>query len=228
MKDGSIFRELANWSLNLWSDSDITPKDIQLYALQGFEQKGYGHITQILDNISRLLEVYKNDSVLDPSKKTFISILEGNIQLCFLATHLHDIGMRYPGIFEHLSPLVSKDNPIPLHIGELVHRYHHYVSFIILMEIGKKADNSNIPWNEHSYIKNLLKKEDNNCDSLPDSIIQLDKLLEILKNIHNKHFNKLTLVDFISLLALLCLYHKEFKQEALDPKQAHYALSFPN
>ena len=76
----------------------------------------------------------------------------------YIAAHLHDIGMNFAGIYKALSDLVAAGGDSALHIGEIIHKYHHYSSFIVLLELNyfdenKKAEAESI--GDCPYLLNL-------------------------------------------------------------------------
>jgi hypothetical protein len=206
-------KELDKWSQSFWGvNSDHNSLKIQ-FSQQGYEDKGYGHIQRIISNVGELLENYftilydlndKEDKgdFLGEMKKAF----KENLILFYVAAHLHDIGMKFPGIFEALSKYVNENSQNPLHIGKITHEYHHYISFIVLMEMICQEIGSKGP-----YLSNISKSHPEGCKRL---IEDKENLNFILNNIFERYFSDLKKSierpwEFKVILAILCLLHKE-------------------
>lgn len=220
---------LEEWSKKFWK---INPQEAPvIFAQRGYEDKGCGHINRILANVEDLLDKY--GSVLyrlnfpdekkngTKSKEDFITEfyqdLESHLILFYVSTHLHDIGMRFPGIFKALSDLTAGGASHALHIGRIIHDYHHYSSFIVLLELYNFCK----PSNQKSHGEKTSDKTENLCPYLSlikqatqeqNSIELLPDLFKYLENIYNcstiKSFFK-EKEEFFVTLAILCLLHKE-------------------
>ena len=220
-KENEVLNELRDWSKGFWKiDSENVPA---IFAQRGYEDKGYGHIERIISNVGELLEKYCEilSRLNNPGtekkysgkfKEKFIDQLGPNLILFYIAAHIHDIGMNFAGIYEALSDLVAAGGDSALHIGEIIHNYHHYSSFIVLLELNyfdekKKDENESIE--DCPYLLNL------HPDDRKRKIDDLKRLKVILKNIYETHFkgqfeNDIkSEKDFFVMIAILCLLHKE-------------------
>lgn len=220
-------KKLADWSEVFWVVDPEPAKIRSQNAQQGYEEKGLGHIDRIISNVGEFLEsyfdaLYKVNKSGDDDKEAFLcqmhEVFEKNLVLFYTAAHLHDIGMRFPGIFKALSDFVKDKGQNPLHIGGLVHQYHHYASFIILMEMCCLKEFTKIEMKTRPYLANIID-ERNNKKNQP-VLICLDKLNINLKNIHSKFSEKTSLElpfkEFKVILAILCLLHKDTDEKTLQ------------
>ena len=132
-------KELKDWGDEFWRS--YAEKKAENFAQQGYEDKGCGHIERIISNVGELLENYcqilyrlnhaKDDSnpIFNSEKEfeeNFTDHLEPNLVMFYTATILHDIGMNFPGIFKALEKVIANVGESALHIGEIIHNYHHY------------------------------------------------------------------------------------------------------
>jgi len=197
--------DLEHWSRWFWK---VYPKTIkQKFAQQWYEDKGMGHIEQIIENTeNRLGERFK---VVAPNHNSGEAIavfngMEKSLLLFYIAAYLHDIGMEFPEIYESLSEYVDGVELKPSHIGEIIHDYHHYTSFIVLMELSCcKTDN----FNSTHYLQRIKSRSS-----------QLKKLHGHVKNCFKDFqlFKEIKQQDFFVILAILCLLHKEVKEDLLQ------------
>jgi len=209
------FEKLDAWSRRFWT---VDKDNIKVkFAQQGYEDKGHGHIQRIIANVGELLECYleKLDGFQKKEgqqqiilKPIWDEVFKSNLILFYVAAHLHDIGMNFPGIFEALTKYVKENSTTPLHIGEIIYEHHYYASFIILMEmscieVGVDA------FAISPYLKNI-STEKNKKD-----IIALNELVE---TIYNNHFGKFfdSIKEFKIVLAILSLLHKKIKNEYVE------------
>ena len=204
-------KDLDKWSREFWKikkREDISP----VLASRGYEDKGHGHILGIIKNVEDLLEKYTNIFNYKNKKKVsnsqnLIDSLEPNILLFYLTAYLHDIGMKFAEVFEVLKPIVEGSERHSLHIMELIHNFHQYGSFIVLLGISQREkeqiDAQEFPF----FVKLPVIQRDN-----------LNELFGVLKNIHEQHFDQFfkECEEFIIMLAILCLLHKEVKAEYID------------
>ncbi|MCX6583804.1 MAG: hypothetical protein NT166_26820 [Candidatus Aminicenantes bacterium] len=211
------FEKLDAWSRGFW----IVDKDnIKVkFAQQGYEDKGYGHIQRIIANVGELFEGYfgklydLQGTNLTGRKRKFFEkmkneVFRGNLLLFCVTALLHDIGMNFPRIFKALSRYVKERGQYPHHIGEIIYEYHHYASFIILMEMScikvGVSQFKNCP-----YLKNISDEKNK------EDIMALNGLLE---TIHKDHFGKFfdSIKEFKIVLAILCLLLKKVKNEYVE------------
>lgn len=208
LKDKKL-KGLDKWSRSFWRvNPDPNSLKIQ-FSQQGYEDKGYGHIQRIISNVGELLENYftilsKLNKIRGKGKMK--EAFKENLILFYVAAHLHDIGMKFPGIFEALSKYVNENSQNPLHIGKITHEYHHYISFIVLMEMICQEIGSKGP-----YLSNISKSHPEGCKRL---IEDKENLNFILNNIFERYFSDLKKSierpwEFKVILAILCLLHKE-------------------
>jgi hypothetical protein len=212
-------RFLDEWSCGFW---ELDSQNIKLqFAQQGYEEKGYGHINQIIANVRELLgkyfeEIYQSNEKIE--EKVFLNIMEkgfkANLILFYVAAHLHDIGIGFPGIFEALSDYIKEKGQNPLHIGEVIHDYHQYASFIILVEISCMESFDNETIKKRPYLKNL-SEIGKTSKTAAKPIEHLKTLDNNLKDIYNKYFDGFfkEFTDFKVILAILCLLHKEIDHD---------------
>lgn len=210
-KDPKIeaLEELDKWSQDFWR---VDPEKLKIqFAQQGYEDKGHGHIEQIISNVGELLENYfevlsQLNEFPGNEKKKLKEGFKLNLILFYAAVHLHDIGMRFPGIFKALSGYVDGKGRNPLHIGEIIHNYHHYASFIILMEMSRPEAIDIDDIKEKPYLSNIRGIKEINT-----AVDNINKLNAKLKGIHYSYFRKFfkDFGEFKILLAILCLLHKE-------------------
>ena len=252
-------KELKDWGDEFWKS--YAEKKVENFAQQGYEDKGCGHIERIISNVGELLENYcqilyklnhtKDDSnpIFNSGKKFeeyFIDHLEPNLVMFYTATILHDIGMNFPGIFKALKKVIDTVGESALHIGEIIHNYHHYSSFIILLEIKHIAD-----------LEKKLKMTDRFLDKIKKNITNDKKVEEIIKENEDKISKKCPFLanipvnvktqsirvllelyihlqgiyieyfsrpgkngfkekEFFVILAILCLLHKEVNPENIQ------------
>lgn len=200
--------ELDQWSRRFW---EIMPDEnsAAIFAQQGYEDKGYGHIERIINNVEDLLknyyEVLPSLNGQTPGYEDFLKYLRPNLILFGVAAYLHDIGMKFPGIFEALKDLVKTNAHNALHISEIIHNYHHYTSFIVLLEMSSQDLAGINQASEFPYLSNIPENERDQVKRY------LEELKEALKKIHSDIFENFidTLEEFFVLLAILCLLHKE-------------------
>ena len=220
-ENNEILKELKNWSKVFWKID--CGNAAAIFAQRGYEDKGYGHIERIISNVGELLEKYceilyqlnhpgVEKCYTDEFKKSFIDQLRPNLILFYTAAHLHDIGMNFAGIYKALSDLVAAGGDSALHIGEIIHKYHHYSSFIVLLELNyleEKEEDAAKSIADCPYLLNL------HPDDREQKIGDLKNLKVILKNIYETHFKgplKKDIEsenDFFVMIAILCLLHKE-------------------
>lgn len=229
------YRPLEDWSKELWKSVESSTSKELRFIQQGYEQKGIEHIQQIIENVDLLLVEYcRNEPYGEQGwfprshekEKQVADLLKPNLQLFHVVAHLHDIGMVFPGIFKPLSDLVPTGGREPLHIGEIVHRSHHYATFIIMMELfWAPMDNSkpsNDSWmNSTKYLKHLVRRNGG------DIVHSLSKLSKVLEGMRAESFKSMERDEFLPLLALLCLYHKEHDAATLDSIVRHLEPNAP-
>lgn len=215
--EGKELQQLTDWSENFWK---YDQKNLKIqFAQQGYEDKGFGHIQRIIANVGELLENYfKLPHDVQPNTKNkdeFCTAMKEdfryNLILFYVAAHLHDIGMKFPGIFESLSEYIGEQSQNPLHIGEIIHDYHHYTSFIILMEMS-----CNVSFDKKSIKKRPYLQYIKGGELIKSAIEDLKGLNKCLAHIHSK-MNMVKFIpelkDFKVILAILCLLHKEVNEE---------------
>ncbi len=216
-----ILNELKGWSENFWRiDCENAPA---IFAQRGYEDKGHGHVERIIANVGELLDKYckilyrlnnpdAKKKYSSKFKNKFIDQLRPNLIMFYITAYLHDIGMNFAGIYEALSDLVAAGGDSALHVGEIIHNYHHYSSFIVLLELNyleekKKGETKSI--SDCPYLLNLHQ------DDKKQKIDELKGLKGILKNIYEIYYQDQfendieSENDFFVMIAILCLLHKE-------------------
>lgn len=221
--------ELEEWNRGFWllKKSDIDA----VFAQKGFEDKGFGHSERIIANVSLFLDKYITTlmgisklNVFDSSvKNRYRDEFKHTYLLFYSLAHLHDIGIKCAGIYEALNKLINAGGDLALHVGEIIYDYHHYSTFIVLLEIS--------PLFIESVPQNL--EEDIDLNVILESTTYLKKLYEITKDDEIKYLftlrnkiiaifddyfkddfiGKVNIEDFFILLALLSLFHKSTKYE---------------
>jgi hypothetical protein len=213
-------KDLKDWGENFWK---IDQAKVKLtFAQKGYEDKGVGHSERIVSNVGDLLGKYFDvlcqlnhpGETAENKKKKFrnecFEYLKPHLILFYITAYLHDIGMNFAGIFEALSDLVAAGGDTALHIGEIIHNYHHYASFIVLFEIYY-LDQNGTPKNQAKcpYFFNIRKnppKENNPLEYMEDLKGKLRDIYENEDTLLKKFFE---LEEFFVVLAILCLLHME-------------------
>lgn len=210
------FRYLDEWSRGFWA---IPPDTIKVrFSQQGYEDKGYGHIQQIVANVEKLLENYfkklcklNNCKSEETFQQEMQQVFKPNLILFYVATHLHDIGMAFPGIFKALSGYVKNKAQNPSHFGEIIHEYHHYTSFIVLFEMSYLKSVNPISIKSCKYLSNIEGDREKITD-----LESLDGILNILFENFIRGKTKIkNIQNFKIILAILCLLHKEINEDYL-------------
>lgn len=220
------------WSRLFWRmEEDKLPA---IFAQRGYEDKGYGHIERIISNVGELLEKYSD--VLckingDGSNKKaiqneFVKKLKSTIILFYAAAHVHDIGMNFSGIYDALKDLVKTGGDNALHVGQIIHDYHHYTSFIILMDLEhlkpleetEETKNSENEQDTYAGCAFLKKISEIDKDSKFQQLFSLKKNLDAIYREHfvpakDAGFSIEDSQDFFILLGILCLRHKEVESD---------------
>lgn len=194
------------------------------FAQQGYEDKGYGHIERIIGNVEELLGNYcdllyqlnyPEDKAGDntaPSRKEFedefLKILRPTLIMFFLAALLHDIGMTIPGIFEALKDVLTVSDDSAQHLSAIVHNYHNYGSFILLLELNHIEIVGKNNTKEYAFLDYIPEKNKN------QHIKNLVAFKKFLSGIYKEHFseaekNHFEEEEFFVILAIICLVHKE-------------------
>jgi len=226
--ENEILNELNDWSKKFWKiDCKNAPA---IFAQRGYEDKGHGHIDRIISNVGELLEKYckilyrlnhtdAKEDFTDEFKIKFIDQLRPNLIMFYIAAHLHDIGMNYAGIYEALSDLVAAGGDNALHIGEIIHKYHHYSSFIVLLELNYLENIEQIKEDVDKSMKHRPYSLNLYQNDKKQKIDDLKRLKVVLKNIYEKHFKEQfendikSENDFFVMIAILCLLHKEVNSD---------------
>lgn len=243
--------KLQEWGKGFWSSYAEERKS--KFAQQGYEDKGYGHIERIISNVGELLQNYcealyelnfgkGNNGETSKSRKDFesefLAHLEPNLIMFYTAAYLHDIGMGFAGIFEALEKIIKGGGESALHVSEIIHNYHHYTSFIVLLEMSYinikeiEQELKKSPAELEAMIEKFVNekasdilKDSHYLNNIPDnikiqSIGSLVRLKIILKDIYNEYFIKVPTKngfkdenEFFVVLAILCLLHKEVNHE---------------
>jgi hypothetical protein len=216
-------KALQEWGKEFWTIDSNKVKLI--FAQKGYEDKGYGHSQRIISNVGVLLGKYSDVLYqLNKLKKTynsgrlfrsiFFRELKINLILFYIAAYLHDIGMNFAGIFEALSDLIAVGGDTALHIGEIIHNYHHYASFIVLFELnyldqdGTPKDQAKCP-----YLSNISKNHTNKDNLLKYLGTLKGKLKDIYENedaLIKKFFEP---EEFFVVLSILCLMHMDVNSD---------------
>ncbi|HLP44534.1 MAG TPA: hypothetical protein VK469_01225 [Candidatus Kapabacteria bacterium] len=201
------------------------------FAQQGYEDKGYGHCERIIANVGELLENYseilsklnketfKSDTswTEEKFKKQFRDHLEPNLVLFITAAYIHDIGMCFSGIFKALNEVLkSSSGDSAAHINKIIHDYHNYATFIVLLEMNSLAlqnfeifrIDKKVPYLEN--IPENFKEED---------IKKLATLKKYLTDIYEYYFSEynndpngritFNKEDFFIILGIICLRHQK-------------------
>ena len=223
-KELRVLSELDKWSQEFWK---IDEGEINtIFAQRGYEDKGYGHIERIIANVGDFLEMYfkslyelEKENNGKNGEKEFFKGLKGKFKhtliLFYVAAHLHDIGMNFPGIFEALSRFVEAGGKNALHIGKIIHDYHHYASFIILMEMSSMETLKQENITKRPYLANIPQ---NSVEKAIEDINKLNKIVyKIYDNFFAKQFSEFDEENgerhFKVILAILCLLHKEVNND---------------
>lgn len=223
--------ELKNfhyWGSQFWKS--YAAKRESNFAQQGYEDKGCGHIKRIISNAGDLLQNYCN-CVMDkkPGKDvetTFRDHLEPNLIMFFTAVYLHDIGMNFPGIFEALKEVLSSKGEGALHISEIIHNYHHYGSFIVLLELNNIEINvkekTGKPVEDNTFERIVEKFNNEEIANLDDIFKEIEISVEecpYLRNIPGNILdrNKRDLVKFKACLKEI--YKKYFSNANFNDKE---------
>lgn len=208
---------LDEWSRRFWR---VNPNQIKTqFAQQGYEEKGHGHIEYIISNVGELLEKYfqlletqnQKMNLIGRKQPGFKISLRAGFEkiliLFYVSAHLHDIGMGFPGIFKSMSGYLKEKGQNPQHIGAIIHEYHHYASFIVMLEMSL-PEAINATSSQRPYLSNLALKNNKKLTKL------YKELRLFLENIHTKHFEDFEdsikdFKEFLILLGILSLLHKE-------------------
>ncbi len=217
-------RQLNAWGKKFWETYE--KKRDRNFAQQGYEDKGYGHIERIIGNVEELLEnycelLYQLNYPADkpgdtaPSKEgfenKFLKILKPTLIMFFLAAILHDIGMTLPGIFKALKDVLTVSDDSAQHVSAIVHNYHNYGSFILLLELNHieiDEKNGEIKTKKYAFLDYIPEKNKN------QHIGNLVTFKKFLSTIYNEHFknaekNSFDKDEFFVILAIICLVHQE-------------------
>lgn len=235
----SELNDLEVWSKKLWEK--YSQDRASNFAQQGYEDKGWGHIERIVSNVLDLLEnypvlYYGNDAEEKSIIDDFFIHIEPNWTMFLAATYLHDIGMCFPGIFKALENVVSKNGESALHISEIIHKYHHYGSFILLLELNNipeisEESKETLTGDEHKgieencpYLVNIPKK------NMYRNIEALIGLRKALTPLYEKYFDKKKIdeKEFRVILAILCLLHREIDLNYVQSILRSFQKSNPN
>lgn len=236
-EEKTLKEHLEDWGKNFWKVEEDEDELSAIFAQRGYEEKGLGHIKRIISNVGELLEGYFG--LLDDIQKSsslgrgvdieeFIKKLAPNLILFYLVAHLHDIGMRFAPIYEALKPLVDSGGDSALHIGEIIHDYHHYSSMIVLLELGHIEPKEDVTAEDllsnTIYLKNLPAKEKVvSTVGTPTTLVELLlRLREILQQVfciitgEKQTPDEEKFYEFFVLMGVLCLFHKKVNDDYIQ------------
>jgi hypothetical protein len=203
------YLQLEEWSRDFWQSYS---EQISFSSSQrGFEDKGYGHIEKIIANAADLISCYCQQA-LNPSVQKIPDELRLNILLFSIVAHLHDMGMAFPSIFKSLAEIGSGNAHSAIHLSEIIHDYHHYASFIVLLEITHLSIDPKDIYDpcDYPYFGNIPSNEFQNI------FPQIQALKVSLTKLHEELFREIfEITDYFVILAILCLPHKEVNMDYL-------------
>ncbi len=168
----------------------------------------------IKTKIANKKEIFNTENeIVTKVENDYLKNLKPTLILFYCAAHLHDIGMEFAGIYKALTPLIKAGGGGALHVGAIIHDYHNYSTFIILLELShllkldkKGKETRNFDWSKNSvYLEQLFpdKTVENDLNK------KLKELADILLEIHKQHFFHLIKRDFFIIIAILCLLHQK-------------------